>query len=237
MRLKNIPLVAFLVVFLVTGASAQRTEITISFSEQFFDALLDAIFMYAEPPRISLGKSDTDQSRLVNPKVSPGAFSFADSVTAVSGSAGCDKSIKLMRENNGVRTSVHFRDGKIIAQLAFTGNYDPPLIGCVPIAGIAETLLDLEFDQSSQRLIARAKVRDVSLNGTLGIGGSLIAKMVQGSIDKKINPIEIIRTDRVSFLLPVQNANAVRMKATGFTHDVSGGQLNVHVAYEFQKAN
>ena len=235
MKFKNIPLVAFLIVLLAASASAQRTEITISFSEQFFDALLDAVFQYAEPPRIQLAKNSEQPTIERSP--SAAVYSFASSSGTEGGSAKCDESIKLLRESNGVRTAVRFRDGKIIAPLAFTGNYNPPLIGCVPFAGTAETVIDLEFDQAGQRLIARAKVRDVSLNGSLGIGGSLIARMVQGSIDKKINPIEIIRTDRVSFLLPLQNANAVRMKATGFSHEVAGGQLNVRVAYEFQKAN
>ena len=111
------------------------------------------------------------------------------------------------------------------------------MIGCVAFTGTADTLINLEFDQAGQRLIARAKVRDVSLNGTGGIGGGFVAKMVQAAIDQKINPIEIIRTDKVTFVLPLQNSGQVRMKATGFTHDIANGQLNVHVAYEFQKAN
>ena len=151
--------------------------------------------------------------------------------------APCREAVKILRETSGVRTSVRFRDGKIIAPLAFTGSYSPPLIGCVNFTGSAESIINLEFDQNAQRLIARAKVRDVSLNGTGGVGGSIVARMVQGPIDKKINPIEIIRTDRVSFLLPLQNSNQVRMKATGFSHDVVAGQLNIRVAYEFQKAN
>jgi hypothetical protein len=140
-----------------------------------------------------------------------------------------------MRESDGVRTAVRFRDGRIYAPLAFSGNYNPPLIGCVPFAGWAETTVDLEFDPSAQRLVARSRVLNVSLNGTGGVGGALIARMVQSAIDKKINPIELIRTDKVSFLLPLQNSNGVRMKATGFTHDIASGQLSVRIAYEFEK--
>ena len=86
---------------------------------------------------------------------------------------------------NGVRTAVRFRDGKILAPLAFSGSYNPPFVGCVPFSGWAESVIDLEFDQNSQRLIARARVLNVNLNGTGGIGGSVVAKLVQGSIDKK----------------------------------------------------
>ncbi|HKP67726.1 MAG TPA: hypothetical protein VJV05_00495 [Pyrinomonadaceae bacterium] len=226
MKFKYIPLVAIL---LLSGSvtPAQKTEITISFSEQFFDALLDAVFQYAEPPEFSLASSGS--------KESPSSVSFVDA--SLTTNAPCNESVKLLRENAGTRTSVKFREGKIIAPLAFTGKYSPPLIGCVGFTGTAESVITLEFDQANQRLIARAKVRDVSLNGTGGIGGSLVAKMVQGTIDKKINPIEIIRTDKVTFVLPVQNSGQVRMKANGFTSDLANGLLNVHVLYEFQKAN
>lgn len=231
MKLKYIPLIATLL-FSVTLAPAQKTEITISFSEQFFDALLDAVFQYAEPPEFSLA---SNSGHLLRPSANVGVYSFGESSSA--SNAPCNESVKLLRENAGMRTSVRFREGKIVAPLAFTGRYSPPLIGCVAFTGTAESMINLEFDQAGQRLIARAKVRDVSLNGTGGIAGSLVARMVQGTIDKKINPIEIIRTDKVSFVLPLQNSGQVRMKATGFTHDIANGQLNVRVAYEFQKAN
>ena len=229
MNFRAIPLIAILLSSTFV-ASAQKTEITISFSEQFFDALLDAVFQYAEPPEFSLASNGKRTS-----PTSAGIYSFAES--ALGSGEPCNESVKLLRENAGTRTSVRFREGKIIAPLAFTGKYSPPLIGCVAFTGTAESVINLEFDQASQRLMARARVRDVSLNGTGGVGGSLVARMVQGTIDKKINPIEIIRTDKVTFVLPLQNSGQVRMKATGFTHDLANGQLNVRVQYEFQKAN
>jgi hypothetical protein len=73
------------------------------------------------------------------------------------------------------------------------------------------------------------------LNGTAGVGGTLIAKMVQSSIDKKINPIEIIRMDKVSFLVPVQNSGNMRMKATNIRSEILNGALNIYVEYEFLK--
>jgi hypothetical protein len=156
--------------------------------------------------------------------------------SAFAETAACAESIKLLRENSGKRTSVRFRDGRISAPIAFSGNYNPPLIGCVPFAGVAETVVDLEFDQPGQRLLARARVQDVALNGTAGIGGGIVARMVQGSIDKKINPIEIIKTDKVSFIIPLQNSSSVKMRATGFAHEIVNGQLVIHITYEFEKS-
>ena len=106
----------------------------------------------------------------------------------------------------------------------------------MPFTGLADAIIDLEFDQAGQRLIARARVQEVSLNGTGGIGSTLVARMVQGSIDKKINPIEIVKTDKVSFILPIKNSS-LKMKAVGFSHEVTGGQLNIRVIYEFAPGN
>jgi hypothetical protein len=77
---------------------------------------------------------------------------------------------------------------------------------------------------------------NVSLSGTRGIGGSLITRLVQSSIDKRINPIQIMQTDKVSFVVPVQNAGSLRMKAVGIRHEVVNGILNVHIAYEFLRS-
>ena len=107
--------------------------------------------------------------------------------------------------------------------------------GLVDFSGWAEANIDLEFDQGGQRLIGRAHVSNVNLNGTGGIGGSLIAKMLQSSIDKKLNPIEILRLDKMSFGIPVQNTGNIRMKAVGIRPEISNGLLNIHIAYEFLK--
>jgi hypothetical protein len=63
----------------------------------------------------------------------------------------------------------------------------------------------------------------------------VIARLVQNSIDKKVNPIEIIRLDKVSFAVPMQNGNTLKMKATGMRHEIENGVLKIYVAYEFVK--
>lgn len=201
--------VGWVVVFLlVSVASAQRAEVALSLNEAFFDALLDSAFQNFDPPEFWLAESK---------------------------SAGCNESIKVLREMNGVRTAVRFREGRIFVPLAFTGNYAPPFIGCVGFSGWAETNVDLEFDQAGQRLIGRVRVLNVSLNGTGGVGGSMIARLLQGSINGKLNPIELIRLDKLSFGVPVQNGGNIRMKATSLKPEISAGGLNVRVAYEFLK--
>jgi len=224
MKFTRIPLLMLSIWLFASAGAAQKTEITISFSEQFFDALLDAVFQYAPPPEFILTKNTSSSSS----RTAAAGNSFASTPE-------CNESVKLLRETNGKRTSVRFREGRITAPIAFSGNYNPPFIGCVPFAGVAETIVDLEFDEPNQRLLARARVSDVSLNGTGGIGGGVVARMVQGSIDRKINPIEVIKTDKVTFELPLQSSGSVRMRATGFSHQIVNGQLVIHIAYSFEK--
>jgi hypothetical protein len=194
--------------FIVPSVSAQRADVTLSVGDSFFDALLDSVFQNFDAP----------------------SFPIMDQKTS-----GCDESIKLLREMNGVRTAVRFRDGKVYVPLAFSGHYSAPFVGCMDFAGVAEANIDLEFDREGQRLIGRAHVQNVNLNGTGGLGGPMIARTLQNSIDKKLNPIEILKIDNLSFGFPIRSAGSLRMKAVGLRTEVTNGQLNIIVTYEFLK--
>jgi len=233
---------AGLAVFLfVSAAAAQKAEVTVSLNEAFFDALLDSMYQNYDPPEFSVAGAFPKGGQIAPATRNMSgvyAFSFAETAsTAAKRSAQpvCSETVKILREMSGVRTAVRFREGKIYVPLAFSGNYNPPFVGCVEFAGWAESVVDLEFDQSGQRLIGRARVQSVNLNGTGGVGGTLIAKLIQGSIDKKLNPIEILRLDKVSFGVPIQNTGNIRMKAVGIIPEISNGMLNIRIAYDFLK--
>ncbi|MFN0138848.1 MAG: hypothetical protein ACKVQW_02020 [Pyrinomonadaceae bacterium] len=196
---------------LATSASAQKAEVTVSLNEPFFDALLDSIYQNFDAPQFPISNSG--------------------------GSASCSETVKILREGSGARTSVRFREGKIHVPLAFSGNYAPPFVGCVDFAGWAETNIDLEFDRENQRLIGRAKVLNVNLNGSGGYGGGMIAKMIQSSLDKKLNPIDLIRLDKLSASVPIQNSGSLRLQASSVRTEITNGAVNIVVAYQFGKGN
>ena len=229
-------LAAIIFLTLYSTAFAQKAEVTISLNEAFFDAALEAIFASGAPLEFSIARHNTDRSSHAG-LTSSVSYSFASSSAALTQglSPTCFETIKIQREINGVRTAVRFREGKIIAPLAFSGNYNPPFVGCVSFSGWAETAIDLEFDQNAQRLVARARVLNVNLNGTGGIGGSVVAKLVQSSIDKKINPIELFQLNKLSFSLPIRGGSDLQMKAVGVRHELQNGAINVVVTYEFGK--
>ena len=233
----------FTILMLSAFVNAQTAEVTVSLNERFFDVLLDALFKNFNPPEFPLA-ANSPKSKVQSPKSenrrSDLNLGFQNSDLEIqnpkSKIQNCNESIRLQREIDGVRTAVRFRDGKIYAPIAFSGSYNPPLVGCVDFQGWAETNIDLEFDRQSQKLVGKIRVLNVQLSGTGGIGSSFITRLVQSSIDKKVNPIEILRADKLSFLVPVQNANgSLQMKSVGVRTELGNGVLNVFVAYQFTK--
>jgi len=78
-------------------------------------------------------------------------------------------------------------------------------------------------------------VLNVKSHGTGGIGGGVMAKLIQSSIDKKLNPIEILTFDKISFGVPVQKSGNLRMKAVGVRPEIGSGVVNIHIDYELLK--
>jgi len=197
--------VSFFVLF--NAASAQKAEITVTLGESFFDAVLDAVLNGADTPDFPIGER----------------------------TASCSESIKVRREMNGVRTSVRFREGKITVPLAFSGEHALPFVGCVEFAGVADTVIDLEFDRANQRLVGRANVQRVNLNGTGGMGGTMIAGLLQSSIERRLNPFEIMQLEKLSFALPIQNSRGLRAQAIGIRPEIGTGQMSVVITYQFSR--
>jgi hypothetical protein len=235
--MKKLFSLTFVVLIFVSLAKAQTAEVTVSLNEQFFDSLLDAIFKNFDAPEFPLA-ANSPKSKVQSSNSLVSSFHDNNTLFPVSKSKiqNCNETIRLQREIAGVRTAVRFRDGKIYTPIAFSGSYNPPLIGCIEFQGFAETNIDLEYDKQAQKLVGRVRVLNVQLSGTGGIGSSLITKLVQGSIDKKINPIEILQADKLSFVVPMKNVNAsLRMKATGVRYEIGNAVLNVNITYEFLK--
>src|SRR4051812_46134723 len=85
-----------------TAAIAQKGEVTFSLNEAFIDALIDAYYQNFDPPEFQMGPTS---------------------------SSGCTESVKILRERGRTRTAIRFRNGAITMPLAFSGRYDPPIIG------------------------------------------------------------------------------------------------------------
>jgi hypothetical protein len=224
-------------------ALAQTTEVRISLNEQFFDALFEAVFTHLDEPSMPIsglddgepGETGRMETNASVPKADDSVWREVSYPAATESAPVCKEAIFLKKAVDGVNTAVRFRNGKISAPIAFRGVYNLPLIGCIEFQGWAETDIDVRFDQTKQAIVGNAKVLNVNLSGTGGVGSGVLARFVQSSIDRKINPLEIIRMDKLSFLVPVQQAGNLKMKALGMRHAVGDKTLDIYLKYQFMK--
>ncbi len=221
MRLKLVPF--FLTVILLSSIAfpAQTGRIAVSFDESFLEAMLEAAFR--DGGKIEFGENRTP--RPLNQKTQTSMNAFAPT-------SECTEGVRLIREAKGRRTAVYLRDGGMTAQIAFEGSYRP-LVGCIDYSGVADARIELSFDRNLQAMVGRVKVVNVNLNLTGGIGGSLIAKYVQTSIDEKVNPLQIVGLDRISFGIPVQKSSNISLRASDMSYQIGNGNITVFVNYEF----
>ncbi len=201
-------------------------EITISFTEQFANSFLDALFTNLKPPVFPLGADNKPEQSL---RKSANAFSASTSA--------CASEVVLQRETDGVRTAIHFTKEGIVAPLAFTGTYNTGLLGCVRFRGWANASINLEYDRQSQSLLARVAVQDFHLSDLSTRASGVVKELVQSAINKRVNPIKILQAAQLAARLPVTAAGGVlRLRVTDLRPEILQNELRLHLFYEFTRA-
>lgn len=218
--------------------ASQVAEVTVTLNEKFFNLLLDTIFTRMKAPAfpLSIAKADSLKSdSSANQKRSVADVSAHSSNKAISKS--CDSVVVLEREAENVKTAVRFENGRVVAPLAFKGSYSVALLGCINFRGWADTVINLEFDRERQVLSARVTVVDIHLSNIPSLASGVVVGLVQNSIDRRINPIEILRAAQLSARLPITGSDgALRLRATEIRPEVRPGALSLHIYYEFTRA-
>ncbi|HXT62186.1 MAG TPA: hypothetical protein VN696_04040 [Pyrinomonadaceae bacterium] len=191
-------------------ANASQPEATLSVNEQFLNSFLTAMFDNLQEPSMPL------------------------TIGGATSSAECPSEIRLKREAAGVRTSVHFEQGKITGPLAFAGAYNSTLLGCVAFTGWADSELTMEFSRERHAVLARFHLRDIHLNNTPAMLNGPLLKMVQNAIDNRYNPIELFTLEQLSTRAPIKPAGgALRIEATDVRPEITPTQLTLHITYRF----
>ena len=80
-----------------------------------------------------------------------------------------------------------------------------------------------------------AALRSAMSSNTQIVTWWCLADLIQSSVDRKFNPMEILSLDKVSFGLPIPNTGKLKMNAIGIRTDIRPGVMNIHIVYEFTK--
>jgi hypothetical protein len=213
----------------VARAAAPAGEVTIILSEQFFNAFLDEVFTDLKAPSYKISVENVSQKKEARAR--------AAHVSAVAAQNECESVVVLEREIEGVRTSVRFENGRIVAPLAFKGSYASTLLGCLKFQGWADTFMTLEFDAARQVLNARINVVDIHLNKVPKAAGGALVGMVQKAIALRLNPVETLQAAQLSAHVPVAaSGGALRLRAREVRPEITRGALQLHIVYEFTRA-
>lgn len=212
-------------------------EVTVTLNEQFFNALLEVIFTRLKAPSFPLSIARDGAG---NKLPAWAALKKSGERQAAHGGAGpgaCDSVVRLEREMDGVKTAVRFERGRVVAPLAFTGSYSVALIGCISFQGWADTVINLDFDRERQVLSAHVTVVDIHLSNIPSLASGAIVGLVQSSIDRRINPVQILQATQLSTRVSITGSGgALRLRATEIRPEVVPGALSLHIFYEFTPA-
>ena len=193
-------------------AAAPAAEATVTVNEQFLNSFLTAIFDNLQEPGVPL------------------------TIGNAAPSAQCPSEIRLKREVAGVRTAVHFENGRIVGPLAFAGAYSSSYLGCIEFSGWADSEVNLEFNRERRALAARFHLRDIHLNDVPALANGPLLNMVQTAIDRRYNPVDLFTLEQLSTTVNIQPAKgALRLRAKEIRPEITPAGLTLHIMYEFVK--
>ena len=187
-------------------------EATITVNEQFLNSFLAAIFDNLSEPSMPLN------------------------IGGAQSTAQCASEIRLKREAAGMRTAVRFEEGRIVGPLAFAGAYNVSLMGCLDFSGWADSEVVLSYDSARRALVARFQLRNIHLNNTPTMLNGPLLSMVQGTIDRRYNPVELFTLDKLSTRVEIAPAKgALQIRAKEIRPEITSSLLILHIIYEFVK--
>jgi hypothetical protein len=194
------------------AVNAPTGEATIIVTDQFLNSFLTAMFDNLNEPSMPL------------------------TVGSAKSGPGCASEIRLKREAGGVRTAVHFENGRIVGPLAFAGSYNSGLMGCIEFSGWADSEVVLEYDNTRRALVARFRLRDIHLNNTPAVLNGPLLGMVQNTIDQRYNPVELFTLEKLSTRVDIQPAGgALQLRAREIRPEITPSALTLHIVYEFTR--
>ena len=185
-------------------------EVLVVLNERLLNALLEAMLALPAPPSFPLSRQREGQA-----------------------AGRCASEVVLKRESSGVRTAVRFTEKGISAPVAFEGSYAAPLVGCLRFEGWADATFALSFDRERQVFEGRIEVREVHLKNVPSLVGGGVTQMVQEAIDRRVNPVELLRAEQLGTRIELkQTGGVLRLRAREVRHEVVQKELRLRIFYE-----
>jgi len=197
------------------GQAAPAT-VVIGLEQSFVDAVLATTFSGLGTPTFQLSQN-----------------AGSSGITTAAFQGGCTNSITLLPEGSGVKTGVQFKNGVVLAPLAFTGSYN--FSGqCLQFKGWAQTNIKLYFEEAKQTVYGNVEVEGVNLEGVNPIANTFVTVFVQSAINQRVNPLVLVSENQLSLLIPVKASNGtVKARAKDVRAEILDGSLKLHLTYEF----
>lgn len=193
----------------------------ITLDEKFFDSVLTTIFRDLGGPTLPLELTSARDPFDASPEIVPAAFQ-----------GECKDQVTILNEGSNVKTGVRFTNGKISAVLPFTGSKS--LFGCLTFQGWAQASINLSFEKEKQTVYGEVIIEGVNVDGVPDVASGIVTRLVQYSINQRINPLQILRAPQLSAAMPVQSANGtLKAQVRDVRAEITEGKLTLHITYDF----
>lgn len=187
--------------------------------QDFFNNVLQTIFRDMNAPSFPLNIGE-------NLKKDPNAVQYGLQNQ-------CEGRITLLPEGSGVQTGLQFQNDKIAAPLAFQGSAS--VLGqCVNFKGWAQANMSLRYDAAQQTVFGTINVETVNLDGVAPFVSGFVTPLVQGTLNQRVNPIQILKGEQIALNMPIAATNGnLQAKVSDVRAEVKDNALNLYVIYDF----
>src|SRR5436189_5160830 len=105
---------------------------------------------------------------------------------------------------------------------------------CIKFKVLAQSNIQLSFDQSKQTLYGQLNIEGVNLEGVNPVASSFVTVFVQNAINQKVNPLELLRASQLAPVIPVKaSGGVVRAQVKDVRGEMLDGSLKLHITYDF----
>lgn len=191
--------------------------------EEFFNEVLTTIFRQMNSPSFPLASAPQTLSN------KPEYALFQD--------GKCEGRITLLPEGSGVKSSLKFENNRLVAPIAFTGSYNS-MVGCLNFSGWTQANLDLRFDAEQQMVFGQLNVETVNLDGLSPILSGIVTPLVQSTLNQRVNPIQILRSEQLAFNFPIKAADGnLNSVVKDVRSEIKDKALHLYVIYQLSGTN